>query len=103
MHDETGALQVREAEKAGEPALVFLDRTPIGFTYVEANRARATIDLLTRAVFLHPLPSAPDLDEPAHCGCLPDELEPGTVQPEQGAAWALGVRICLTHGLLRPA
>jgi hypothetical protein len=74
----------------------------IGFAKVETDATERTAGLASPELLAFPSPAAP-LKVQTTCPCRLEELPTATVMSRHGAAWCLGVKVCVFHGCLRAA
>jgi len=74
----------------------------IGFAKVEVDAGLGTAALASPELLAFPSPAAPVRVEPT-CPCRSEELASAKLMSRHGAAWCLGVKVCVFHGCLRAA
>jgi len=72
----------------------------IGFAKVEIDAGERTVALASPMLLAFPSPAAPVKAE-VTCPCRSEELAAAKVMSRHGAAWCLGVKVCVFHGCLR--
>jgi hypothetical protein len=74
----------------------------IGFAKVETDAGERKVELASPELLAFPFPATPVKVE-ATCPCRSEELASAKVMSRHGAAWCLGVKVCVFHGCLRAA
>jgi hypothetical protein len=74
----------------------------IGFARVETDAGERTVELASPGLLAFPSLAAPVKAEMT-CPCRSEELASAKLMSRHGAAWCLGVKVCVFHGCLRAA